>query len=327
MDNSSVRLPASSLIALAFISIVLMVVDSRTQHLQFVRSMLSHATQPMVAAATLPGSVGRWVASQTRTDEQLSVVNDKLAEENLLLRARLQKLEALESENARLSNLMSASASAGENALLAELVEVSLEPFTHRITVNRGHNSGVYVGQAAIDTNGIMGQVTGVTPYSSVVTLITDPNHAIPVQVRRNGLRAILYGLGTKDNLSLPYLAPQSDIVEGDILVTSGMGGRFPPGYPVAQVSTVMADANEPFLEISATPNAKLDYAKQVLLIWSVADGPLAQPLPKDAQKTDEAKAEEGAEASDENPELPAPVEGGEVEATDATAPATEASQ
>jgi len=265
MESSPTRLSSSILIALAVVSALLMLIDSRTPHLQALRSLLSHVTQPVVVAATVPAAVGRWVANETRSEESIGSAYSRLEKENLILRARLQKLESLESENARLHSLLSAKGSGGENALLAELIEVSLEPFTHRITTNRGLNAGVYVGQAAIDTSGIMGQVTGVTHYSSIVTLITDPNHAIPVQVGRNGLRGILHGVGLADRLSLPYLPPQADIKVDDVLITSGMGGRFPQGYPVARVTEVVADANEPFLEVTAVPSARLDYAKQVL--------------------------------------------------------------
>jgi rod shape-determining protein MreC len=163
---------------------------------------------------------------------------------------------------------LSASDKSGHDVLLGELIEVSLEPFTHRVVVNRGSDTGVYVGQPVIDSEGIMGQVTGVSPSTSAITLVTDAGHAIPVQVRRNGLRAIVYGVGQANRLSVPYLPPQADIRRGDMLVTSGLGGRFPVGHPVAEVSHVLADANEPFLAIDAEPAAHLEYAKNVLLVW-----------------------------------------------------------
>ncbi|MDH3690790.1 MAG: rod shape-determining protein MreC, partial [Gammaproteobacteria bacterium] len=190
--------------------------------------------------------------------------------------ARLQRLDAVEAENERLRQLLSASSKIAQKVLLAELVEVSLEPFTHKVVLNRGQSDGAYVGQPVIDPNGVVGQVTQATPFTSAVTLITDPGHAIPVQVLRNDLRAIVFGTGVRNQLGVPYLARHADIVEGDVLVTSGMGGRFPSGYPVARVATILRDPNEPFLKITAIPVARLDHAKEVLLIWQDVGVPLS---------------------------------------------------
>lgn len=237
-----------------------------------------------------------------RTDEDLQHALTVMQRENLILRANLQKLESIEAENLRLQRLLSASGPRSESAVLAQLVQVSLEPFTHRIITNRGIRAGVYIGQAVIDTEGIMGQVTGVTPFTSAVTLITDPNHAIPVQIRRNGLRAIVYGVGTAERVTVPYMTPQSDIKKGDMLVSSGMGGRFPAGYPVARVENVLIDPNEPFIEITAQPVARLDYTKQVLLIRPADDDEFLtarspQNLTTATQKSIKSNIEPQAEA------------------------------
>ncbi|MDH3451780.1 MAG: rod shape-determining protein MreC, partial [Gammaproteobacteria bacterium] len=203
---------------------------------------------------------------------------NRLRTDHIILKSKLQKLEAIEAENQRLNRLLSASRKVGEEVLLAELVEVSLEPFTHKVLVNRGTRDGVYVGQPVIDPDGVIGQVTKATLFTSAVTLLTDQSHAIPAQIRRNGLRVIVYGLGVPDRLAVPYLAQDADVREGDVLVTSGMGGRFPAGYPVARVTRISKDTNEPFLEVSALPVARLDYTKQVLLVWQVpAEAPGAK--------------------------------------------------
>jgi rod shape-determining protein MreC len=177
-------------------------------------------------------------------------------------------LEALEAENKRLRDLLGSAARVADRAVVAELVEVSLEPFTRKIVVAKGSRDSVYLGQPVIDAYGIIGQVTEVGPYASKATLITDPGHAIPVLVNRNGLRTIVFGTGAPDRVNVPYLTATADIREGDLLVSSGMGGRFPPGYPVAQVTAVVKDPNEAFLKISAKPMARLNYGKEVLLIW-----------------------------------------------------------
>ena len=192
----------------------------------------------------------------------------ELQSENLRLLAKLRTLESLRSENTRLRELLGATNKLMQQVLLAELLDVSLDPFTHKVLINKGLNSKAYVGQAVIDTNGIMGQVTTITPNNSAVTLLTDPNHAIPVLVLRSGLRGVAYGQGKADELSLPYLAHHADIQIGDMLVTSGMGGRFPFGYPVARVAEISRDTNEAYLGVKARPVANLDHARQVLLIW-----------------------------------------------------------
>ncbi|OGI49715.1 MAG: rod shape-determining protein MreC, partial [Candidatus Muproteobacteria bacterium RIFCSPHIGHO2_01_60_12] len=150
----------------------------------------------------------------------------------------------------------------------AELVEVSSEPFTRKVVVAKGSQDGVYVGQSVIDAHGVMGQVTQVAGHVSRVTLITDAGHAIPVLNNRSGLRALVFGTGNPDTVKVPYLTANADIKEGDLLVSSGMGGTFPPGYPVARVVKIVNDPNEAFLAITAKPAAQLNHGKQVLLIW-----------------------------------------------------------
>jgi rod shape-determining protein MreC len=164
--------------------------------------------------------------------------------------------------------MLGSAAQVADKVLAAELVEVSSEPFTRKIVVAKGSRDGVYVGQSVIDAHGIMGQVTQVASQVSRVTLITDAGHAIPVLDNRSGLRMLVFGTGDPDTLKVPYLTSASDIKEGDLLVSSGMGGTFPPGYPVAQVRRIVNDPNEAFLAITAKPAAQLNHGKQVMLIW-----------------------------------------------------------
>ena len=245
-----------------------MLVDNRSDLASPIRNVMSVATQPLQDVASVPQKIRNWSSNVWLPHEALRTKYDDLKFQYSLLSAKLQRFESLEQENKRLSGLLSASEKVSDDVLLAQLIEVSLDPFTHRVLVNKGSRDSVYVGQPVIDTEGVVGQVTTAMLYRSAVTLVTDPNHAIPVQIQRNGLRAVVQGTGSSQLLQIPFLAPHVDIRHGDVLVTSGMGGRFPAGYPVARVEEIVKDANEPFLGISATPVARLDYAKEVLLVW-----------------------------------------------------------
>jgi rod shape-determining protein MreC len=263
--------PSNAIRLLVFVvfSIVLMVVDHRSHYLQAIRSTLSVVVYPLQVAAQLPEDIGSGIVDYFTSTSTLRGENAQLRRDNLLLHGRLEKLASLEAENARLRRLLGAAARVADKAMIAELVEVSLDPYAQKIMINRGSRDGVFIGQAVIDADGVMGQVIQVTPFTSVVILITDPSHAIPVQVQRNGLRSILFGTGSRERLELRHLTNLSDIREGDLLVTSGMGGRFPVGYPVARVSRITSNPDEAFLQIQARPVAHLDHSKEVLLIWS----------------------------------------------------------
>lgn len=261
----------SSLTRLALLvalSATLMVLDHQGNHLSKIRTTLAVLVYPIQFAAALPVRAGGWVWEMLATEKTLRERNRQLQAEHSALLARLQKLEALEAENTRLRDLLGSAERVADRAMVAELVEVSLEPFTRKIVVDKGSRDEVYVGQPVIDTYGIVGQITEVGVMTSKSTLITDPGHAIPVVLNRNGLRTVVFGTGAFDRVSVPYLTPSADIQEGDLLVSSGMGGNFPPGYPVAQITEIIRDANEAFLKISAKPMARLNYGKEVLLIW-----------------------------------------------------------
>jgi len=208
---------------------------------------------------------------------QMLEENARLREEALLLKAKLLKFAALEQENLRLRGLLDTSFKLGEQVMIAELLEVNLVPYEHVVMINKGSRFGVYPGQPVMDANGVVGQVLRVAAYSAEVILITDPNHAIPVQVNRNGLRTIAQGTGQIDRLSLPYLNGSADIRPGDLLVTSGMGGIFPQGYPVATVTAAAAAAQgSSSAKFGATPVALLDRNRELLLVWSKPD-----PIPR----------------------------------------------
>lgn len=250
------------------VSAALMIADHKGHHLERIRGALTVALYPLQALASFPAAIGSTVADFFTAKRTLEEANAKLHTEHALLQARLQQLQTLEQENNRLRGMLGSAARVAERALAAELIEVGPEPFTRKILIAKGAGDGAYVGQAVIDAHGIMGQVTQVTASQGRVTLLTDPGHAIPALVNRNGLRALVFGTGDPDTLKVPYLTAAADIREGDLLISSGMGGTFPAGYPVATVTKIVNDPNESFLEIAARPVAQLNHSKQVLLIW-----------------------------------------------------------
>jgi rod shape-determining protein MreC len=251
-------------------SIMLMVFDHHFAQLQQVRSALAVLTYPLHFLADLPVTASHWVQEVSATRTHLLDDNRRLRHENLKLHAELQKYGTLQAENVRLRNLLDASYKVGDRVLIAELTAVDLDPYKQQVVINKGSASGVHEGQAVLDAAAVMGQVIEVTPFSSTVLLITDPSHAIPVQVLRNGLRTIAVGSGRINELNLPYLPTNSDIQVGDQLVTSGLGGKFPPGYPVAKVTRINRSPDNAFAEIDAEPTAHLDRSREVLLVWRV---------------------------------------------------------
>lgn len=199
-----------------------------------------------------------------------------------MLRLKLMRFESLEQENQRLRTARESTARVVERTLIAEIVRVDLDPFRQRVLVNKGTRDGVFRGQAALDANGIFGQVTRAGPVSAEIMAITDPEHAIPVQVNRTGARTIALGTGRSGLLSLPYLPQNSDVEEGDLLVSSGLGGVYPPGYPVGKISSVVRDPSQPLLAVEAVPLAALDRDPEVLLAWF--DNAVVEPEPGPAE-------------------------------------------
>ena len=245
-----------------------MALDHRQNHLESLRSGLSVIVYPLQYLVDLPVSASSWIGENLSSRETLLEENKKYKIQQTLFKAQLQKLQSLKSENLRLRELLQASKKVSEHILIGELLSVSLEPFTRQILINKGSNNDVYLGQPLVDAEGAMGQIIHVGPFSSSAMLITDANHAIPVQVNRNGLRAIAVGTGATENLDIPYLPISADIMEGDLLTTSGLGGRFPTGYPVATVTQVTKDPTLPYAVITAIPTAQLEKAREVLLVW-----------------------------------------------------------
>ena len=254
-------------VLLALLSAALMIFDHRGHQLKQLRAALMVVVYPIQVAASLPVEIYNGLVAAFTTEKELQERNLALEAEREQLLVRVQQFEAIGRENDRLRAMLGAASRVADRVLVAELMEVSLEPFSRRLLVRRGSRDGVYIGQPAIDAYGIIGQVTEVGLNVSTITLITDPSHAIPVLDNRSGLRTVAYGSGDQDELTVPYLSRVADIKEGDLLISSGMGGVFPAGYPVATVTAITNDPGEGFLRIRARPTAKLNHGKQVLLI------------------------------------------------------------
>jgi rod shape-determining protein MreC len=275
----------------ALLSLALLYVDSHGQHLKRIREGLTVLFAPIQVMAALPGRVGTGIADFFTGEASLRKELERLRTERPLLLARMEKYNALESENAHLRALLGTGLLVADKAEAAELLEVASEPFRRTIIIAKGGKDNLYIGQPVIDTYGIRGQVNDVGVLQSTAILITDPGHAIPVIVRRNGLRAIAFGTGESDTVSIRYLTASADIKEGDELVSSGLGGTFPFGYPVAKVTKIVNNPNESFLDIAAAPAAKLNHGREVLLIWpskSIQPPDIKKPVA--TKKPDEIK-------------------------------------
>lgn len=254
-----------------------MTVDHRQHHLETVRAALSFVVSPLQYLLGVPIGAGHWLGEALTSREALQEENTELRSQQLLQNARLQKMAALEAENERLRALLDSSGKVKERVLVAELLEVDVDPFAQEIVINKGSRDGVEVGQPIVDAEGVMGQVIHVAPFTSTAMLITDPSHAIPVEVNRTGLRAIAMGTGSAERLDIPHLPLNADIQQGDLLVTSGLGGRFPPGYPVAVVENIARNPGQSFAEVTARPTARLEQSREVLLVGTSPDKKTAE--------------------------------------------------
>jgi rod shape-determining protein MreC len=248
-------------------SLVLFFLDTRLDYFSPTRSALSTIVYPIQVVASFPSDASEWMSEFFENRDELKEQNADLEATNLLNNVRLQKLQNLERENTRLRELLGSSFRLTERVLVAELLSIDLDPFSQQVVLNKGLRDGVFSGQPVLDAHGVMGQVTEVTPYSSRAMLLTDPSHGLPVQINRNGLRAVAIGRGMGEPLQLEHLAHNADVRVGDVLVTSGLGGRFPVGYPVGTVIAIHFPQGKAFAEIAVKPAAELDTSREVLLV------------------------------------------------------------
>lgn len=259
---------ALRLVLLVTLSIATMVADHRGHYVEQVRSVLYTAITPLQYAASVPAMVTEWGASLLTTQRQLRQRVEQLERRNLRLNARQQKFETLLAENDRLRQLLDASAKREERVLVGQLLAVDLDPFRQQVIVNQGSRSGIFRGQPVIDATGVMGQVIQTGAFTATVLLISDPDHALPVQINRTGLRTIAAGTGEADRISLLYIPNSADIQVDDLVITSGLGGRFPANYPVARISAVERRPGRAFAAVTARPLANLDRSREVLMVW-----------------------------------------------------------
>ena len=260
----------------AVLAVVAMYLDQRQHYLEQVRYVLGAAAYPIQLAVSSPPAAWRWLRESLQTREALQAENARLRSQQRDLEVRTMRYEALARENGELRGLRAALPPVADRWLAAEVVTVQLNSLRQRLLLNRGASNGVFRGQAVLDETGLIGQTTHVGPWSAEVILITDPEHAVPVRLERTGLRTIAVGAGDTNALALPYLPANADVKEGDVLVTSGLGGVFPEGYPVARVTEVHRDAVQPLAQVRAVPLAHVDTDQEVMLVWFKLDHPAA---------------------------------------------------
>lgn len=261
------------------LAMVLMVLDHRNGWIWRLRYATSVLVEPVYRLASLPASGMRTLSVAFADRKLLTEQNQRLREDLLLANAKLNRMAAVAEQNERLKQLLDTQHSLDLNVQLARVIDVDLGTYRHRMLVNVGSHDGVKAGQVVIDAHGVMGQVVEVMPRTSLVMLVTDPDHAIPVVVERTGLRTVAYGTRDGDLLSLPNISMAADVHPGDKLLTSGLGGRFPPGFPVGEIRSVEPAASGMFLEGRARPAADLDRSDNVLLLHDLAE-PVGPPEP-----------------------------------------------
>ena len=259
-------------VLLALVCLSAMLLDHRQDHLSRARQALSIVVYPIQLLVDLPFRVYAWGTEALAERDQLLAENTELRGALLDAEFRLQRLDALQVENARLRELLESSASFDDRRLVAEVLSVDLDPYRQRFVLNRGSSDGVFVGQSILDRFGIVGQVVEVGQWTSEAVLITDADHAIPVVVNRNGLRTIAVGTGDVGRLRLPYLTNSADIQVGDLLVSSGLGEVFPAGYPVGRVLDLESRPGQAFADVIAEPVSTLDRDQEVLLVFADSD-------------------------------------------------------
>ncbi|GAC1661286.1 MAG: rod shape-determining protein MreC [Steroidobacteraceae bacterium] len=263
----------------AMLAVVFMYLDQRARYLEQVRYVLEATAYPIQLAVSSPAAAWAWLRATFEARTALQAENARLRAQQRDLELRVMRYDALARENGELRGLQAAMPPVVDHWLVAEIVNIQLNSLRQKILINRGASNGVFGGQAVLDDKGLIGQTTHVGPWSAEVILITDPEHAVPVRVERTGLRTIAVGAGDASSIALPYLPGNADIKAGDVLVTSGLGGVFPEGYPVARVTDVHRNAVQPLAQVRAAPLAHIDADSEVMLVWFRAGHPAA-PVP-----------------------------------------------
>ncbi|PYA62019.1 rod shape-determining protein MreC, partial [Serratia marcescens] len=262
-------------------AIGLIVADSRLGTFVKIRNYMDTAVSPFYFLANGPRKVLDSVSETLATRQQLELENRALRQELLLKNSDILLLGQFKQENARLRELLGSPLRQDEHKMVTQVISTGSDPYSDQVVIDKGSDNGVYEGQPVISDKGVVGQVVAVAKVTSRVLLICDASHALPIQVLRNDIRVIAAGSGCADDLQLEHLPNNTDIRVGDVLVTSGLGGRFPEGYPVAVVSSVKVDNQRAYTVIQARPTAGLQRLRYLLLLWG-ADRNGDMPLPPD---------------------------------------------
>ncbi len=257
----------------AALSIAMMTVDHRYHYLNGLRDVLSTAVYPLHYLVRLPTETRGWLNENLAGRGALLEENARLREKQLFLSVQLQKLTVLEAENRRLRSLLESAVNTSERVLIAEMLAVDFDLYRHRILLNRGRQHGVHVGQPVLDPHGVVGQIVQADPFTATAIFITDVSHGLPIEISRTGVRTLALGTGNFQELRLPHIPNNGDVKVGDVLVTSGLGGRFPHGYRVGTVTKVEFDPGSPFANITAKPFAQLDRIREVMLLENESPG------------------------------------------------------
>jgi rod shape-determining protein MreC len=272
--------PAARLVFFAVLSLLLMFVDARYRYLESTRSLLSELVSPIQRAAMLPGALWRQTSDFLVNHQSMLEENKALHRQHMADAAQLVQWQAMLQENQHLRNLLSLQQRNQFTGQFAEIIYAERDIFRRKVLVSKGSTSGIQDGEVVMDDKGIVGQITRVYPLLSEVTLITEKDHAVPVQVQRNGLRSIAFGAGDTSHLSLRYMPVSADIIKGDVLVTSGIDGTYPPGIPVARVEEIERDAAYPFARIVCLPIGGVDNHR----FWMVLSAAPARPARPEAE-------------------------------------------
>jgi rod shape-determining protein MreC len=268
------------LLAYLAAAFALILLDHRGGWLSQLRQQAQAFVQPVWAVAGWPGAMIDSISDDAGTRTSLIAENRRLRNQMLVDGARMARLQAAAADNDRLRRMLGVVQRGSLGVQLAPILDIDLDPTRQRLVLDAGSSDGVHVGQVVIDAGGVVGQVIATTPLHSTALLLTDPDHAVPVAVMRNGVRLVAYGTGRSDRLALASIPLSSDVKVGDIVVTSGLGERFPAGFPVGTISALRPDDSRAFLVGDVTPAAQLDRGRDVLLLRSAPERPVIGPAP-----------------------------------------------
>ena len=263
------RIPAlnTKLIIFVVLSFILLINDQRNNYLSILRNSIAIAIYPLQSAVEIPSRLTDWFDLRIKSKEILIQENQNLLSQQKINSSILQRYESLEQENVRLKQILNAANNLDNKVEITRIISINVNPYRHTIVIDKGERDGVYKGQVLLDADGVIGQILHTNFLTSEAILISDSDHALPVEINRNGLRTIVLGNGSYTKLDVPYIPNNADIEIGDLLVTSGLGGKFPSGYPVAKVDFIESDLSEQFYKVSAKPIAYLNQVREVMLL------------------------------------------------------------